>query len=46
MQGDYDVEKISERGFKVLTGLCQYLCEKYDVGTIKDHRELMSTRCP
>lgn len=43
---DYEVEKISERGFKALTGLCQYLCVKYDVITIKGHRELTSTRCP
>jgi len=44
--GDYEVEKISEKGFKALIELCQYLCEKYDVGTIKGHRELTSTRCP
>ncbi len=42
MQGDYEVEK----GFKAFIRLCQYLCRKYNVSTIKDHRELKSTRCP
>ncbi|WP_432662346.1 N-acetylmuramoyl-L-alanine amidase [Wukongibacter baidiensis] len=42
IQGDYDVEK----GFEALIELCQYLCDKYNVGTIKGHRELTSTRCP
>jgi len=46
IEGNYDVEKVSEVGFKSLIGLCQYLCDKYDVSTIKGHRELTSTRCP
>ncbi len=43
---DYDVEKVSEKEFEALIGLCQYLCDKYNVGAIKGHRELTSTRCP
>lgn len=46
MQGDYEVEKLSEKGFEALIGLCQYLCEKYSISTIKGHRELAPTRCP
>ncbi|MCT4606869.1 MAG: LysM peptidoglycan-binding domain-containing protein [Marinisporobacter sp.] len=26
--------------------LCQYLCSKYSISTIKGHRELKSTSCP
>ena len=46
MQGNYDVEKVSEIHFKALIELCQYLCDKYRISTIKGHRELKATRCP
>ncbi|WP_432662950.1 N-acetylmuramoyl-L-alanine amidase [Wukongibacter baidiensis] len=46
MQGDYEVEKVPEIQFKALMELCQYLCEKYNVGTIKGHRELQANNCP
>jgi len=46
LQGNYDVEKVSEIGFKFLIELCQYLCDKYNISTIKDHRELKATNCP
>ncbi len=45
MQGDYGVEKVSEIQFEVLIGLCQYLCSKYSISTIKGHTELQSTNC-
>jgi N-acetyl-anhydromuramyl-L-alanine amidase AmpD len=44
MQGNYDVEKISEIQFKSLIGLCRYLCNKYSINAIKGHRELNATR--
>jgi len=44
-RGDYDVEKVSEIGFKALIELCQYLCDKYSISTIKGHRELKATNC-
>lgn len=46
MQGNYDVEKLSEIQFEAFIGLCQYLCDKYSIRTIKGHRELKATRCP
>ena len=46
LQGNYDVEKISKVQFKALIDLCQYLCDKYSISTIKGHRELKATNCP
>ncbi len=46
MQGDYDVENVSKVQFKALVELCQYLCDKYSISTIKGHRELKATNCP
>lgn len=46
MQGNYDVEIICEIQFHTLIELCQYLCDKYSISTIKDHRELKTTNCP
>ena len=45
MQGNYDVEIVSEIQFKALIELCQYLCNKYSISTIKGHRELNATNC-
>lgn len=42
----YAIEKVKEEGFKTLIGLCQYLFKKYNISTIKGHRELAPTRCP
>jgi hypothetical protein len=46
MQGNYDIEKVSEIQFEALIELCQYLCDKYRISTIKGHRELNATTCP
>ena len=46
LQGNYDVENLSKIQFKALIDLCQYLCDKYSISTIKGHRELKATNCP
>lgn len=46
LQGNYDVEEISYVQILALIKLCHYLCEKYDIDTIKGHGELKSTNCP
>lgn len=46
LQGNFEVEKVSKIQFKALIQLCQYLCDKYGISTVKGHRELKRTSCP
>jgi LysM repeat protein len=46
LQGNFEVEKVSKTQLEALIELCQYLCSKYSICTIKGHRELRSTSCP
>ncbi|MCT4618887.1 MAG: N-acetylmuramoyl-L-alanine amidase [Marinisporobacter sp.] len=46
LQGNFEVEKVSKIQLKALIELCQYLCNKYGISTIKGHRELRATSCP
>lgn len=45
-QGDFMQENISYAQNKAIIDLCVYLCKKYNIKTIKGHRELTSTDCP
>ncbi|TCO70418.1 N-acetylmuramoyl-L-alanine amidase [Marinisporobacter balticus] len=46
LQGNFEVEKVNKIQLEALIQLCQYLCNKYGINTIKGHRELRSTTCP
>ncbi|TCO68101.1 N-acetylmuramoyl-L-alanine amidase [Marinisporobacter balticus] len=46
LQGNFEVEKVFKIQLEALMKLCQYLCNKYGIRTIKGHRELRSTSCP
>lgn len=46
LQGNFEVEKVSKIQFEALIQLCQYLCNKHAISTIKGHSELKSTSCP
>lgn len=46
VQGNYMVEKMPNKQEIAVVDLCKYLCSKYNIKTIKGHRELRSTDCP
>ncbi|SHK41816.1 N-acetylmuramoyl-L-alanine amidase [Tepidibacter formicigenes] len=46
LQGNFEVEKVSEIQLKAIIDLCQDLCSTYSISTIYGHRELKSTSCP
>lgn len=40
------VEKMGPSQKQAVINLCKYLCNKYNIKTIKGHRELKATDCP
>lgn len=46
LQGNFEVEKISEIQFEALMILCHHLCNQYRISTVKGHKELRCTSCP
>ncbi|PAB57032.1 N-acetylmuramoyl-L-alanine amidase [Anaeromicrobium sediminis] len=46
LQGNFQLEEVNKIQLDALIGLCQCLCDKYSISTIKGHGELKSTSCP
>ncbi|WP_072060631.1 N-acetylmuramoyl-L-alanine amidase [Clostridium novyi] len=46
VQGDFMVEKMVPSQKWAVINLCRHLCNKYNIKTIKGHRELKATDCP
>ncbi|WP_315117448.1 N-acetylmuramoyl-L-alanine amidase, partial [uncultured Clostridium sp.] len=45
-EGSYNKEAMPEIQKKAIIELCKYLCNKYDISSVKGHGELMATDCP